>query len=122
MNNISPDEPRYTRKRATQLANISVQFLEICETERLIEVHLRAADQPCYSINDIRQLSLIRRLHDDLELDLPALEVVLHLRRQLLDLQEQMDELERQANEREERLIRELIKLRSRFADEADWD
>jgi DNA-binding transcriptional MerR regulator len=122
MNNISPDEPRYNRIRATQLANISVQFLEMCETERLIEVRFRPADQPCYSINDIRQLSLIGRLHNDLELDFPALEIVLHLRRQLMDLQEQVDELERQSSEREERLMRELIKLRSRFADEADWD
>lgn len=122
MNNISPDEPRYTRKRATQLANISVQFLEMCETERFIEVRFTSADQPCYSINDIRQLSLIRRLHEDLEIDFPALEVVLNLRRQLLDLQEQIDDLERQAIQREEQLRRELLNLRRRFADEADWD
>jgi len=122
MNNISPDEPRYTRKRVTQLANISVQFLEMCETERFIEVRFTSADQPCYSINDIRQLSLIRRLHEDLEIDFPALEVVLNLRRQLLDLQEQIDDLERQAIQREEQLRRELLNLRRRFADEADWD
>ena len=122
MNNISPDEQRYTRKRATQLANISFQFLEMCETERLIEIRFTSTDQPCYSINDIRKLSLIRRLHEDLELDFPALEVVLNLRKQLLDLREQMEEIERQASEREEWLIRELINLRSRYADEADWD
>jgi hypothetical protein len=46
---------------------------------------------------------------------------VLNLRRQLLDLQVQVDEIERQMVKREERLTREVVKLRRHMADEAEW-
>jgi len=121
MSDFPLDEPRYTRILAAQLASISLELLERCETERLIEVRIIQGDQPGYSARDIRQLSLIRRLHEDLELDFPALEVVLNLRRQLLGLQEQLEELERQMTEREERHMREVVKLRRHMADEAEW-
>jgi DNA-binding transcriptional MerR regulator len=121
MTDFPRDEPRYTRILAAQLASISLELLERCETERLIEVRIIQGGQPGYSARDIRQLALIRRLHEDLELDFPALEVVLNLRRQLLDLQVQVDEIERQMTEREERLTREVVKLRRHMADEAEW-
>jgi DNA-binding transcriptional MerR regulator len=121
MTDFPLDEPRYTRILAAQLASISLELLERCETERLIEVRITQGGQPGYSAHDIRQLALIRRLHEDLELDFPALEVVLNMRRQLLDLQGQVDEIERQVIEREERLTREVVNLRRRLADEAEW-
>jgi hypothetical protein len=121
MNDFPLDEPRYTRILAARLANISLEFLEKCETERLIDVRIISSDQLGYSARDIRHLILIRRLHEDLEIDFPALEVVLNMRRQLLDLQTQMDAFERQAAEREERLKREMVNLRRRLADEAEW-
>jgi DNA-binding transcriptional MerR regulator len=121
MTDFPLDEPRYTRILAAQLASISLEFLERCETESLIEVRIVQGDQPGYSVHDIRQLALVRRLHQDLELDFPALEVVLNMRNQLLGLQEQLEELERQMTEREERHMREVVNLRRGLADEAEW-
>jgi DNA-binding transcriptional MerR regulator len=121
MNDLPLDEPRYTRTLAAQLADISLEFLERCETESLVEVHIVSSDQPGYSVRDIRRLTLIRNLHEDLELDFPALEVVLNMRRQLLGLQQQLEAMEHQAIEREERLRRELINLRRRLSDDAEW-
>jgi len=121
MSDFPLDEPRYTRILAAQLASISLELLERCETERLIEVRIIQGDQPGYSVHDIRQLALVRRLHQDLELDFPALEVVLNMRNQLLGLQEQLEELERQMTEREERHMREVVNLRRGLADEAEW-
>ena len=121
MNDFPQDEPRYTRILAAQLANITLEFLERCEVERLIDVRIISGDQPGYSAQDVRHLILIRSLYEDLEIDFPALEVVLNMRRQLLDLQAQLEAFERQTTEREQRLRRELVNLRRRFADEADW-
>lgn len=121
MNDFPQDEPRYTRIIAAQLANITLEFLERCEVEHLIDVRIMSGDQPGYSAQDVRHLIRIRRLHEDLEIDFPALEVVLNMRRQLLDLQAQLEAFERQATEREQRLRSELVNLRRRFADEADW-
>ncbi len=112
---------RYTRTMAVQLADISLEFLERCEAERLIEVRSERIDKPSYSVQDIRQLLLIRRLHEVLEIELQDLEVVLHLRRQLLDLQNQMQEMERQWSAREEQLLNEMLDLRRRIAEDAHW-
>jgi len=122
MTDFPLDEPRYTRILATQLASISMVLLERCEAEHLIEVRVIQDGQPGYSVRDIRQLALIRRLHEDLEIDFPTLEVVLNMRSQLLALQEQVEDIERQVIEREERYTREVVNLRRRLADEAEWE
>lgn len=121
MNDFPADVPRYTRIVAAQLADISMVFLERCETERLIQVRVIRGGKPGYSARDIRELARIGRLHADLELDFPALEVVLNMRQQLLDLREQMERLEREMVLREERLTRELVDLRRRLAAESGW-
>jgi len=107
---------------AVQLADISLEFLERCETEHLIEVRTVRIDEPSYSAQDIRQLSLIGRLHEVLGIDMQDLEVVLHLRNQLLDLQDQMQEMERQWTAREEQLLNEMVDLRRRLSEEVDWE
>jgi MerR family transcriptional regulator/heat shock protein HspR len=122
MQDNSKEQLRYTRTMAVQLADISLEFLERCEAERLIEVRSERVDDPSFSVKDIRQLLLIRRLHDVLGIDIQDLEIVLHLRSQLLDLQKQMQEMEHQWIAREEELLNEMLELRRRFAEDADWE
>lgn len=122
MQNSSPDQLRYTRTVAVQLAEISLEFLERCEAERLIEVRTAQTSEPSYSAQDIRRLALIRRLHEVLAIDMQDLEVVLHLRSQLVGLQIQMQEMERQWITREEQLLNEMLDLRRRLAEDADWE
>ena len=112
---------RYTRKMAVQLANISMEFLKICEAERLIEIRSVKVDEQSYSAQEIRRLALLGRLHDVLGIDMQDLEVVLHLRSQLMDLQDQMQELERQWVAREEQLLNEMLELRRRLSEDAHW-
>ncbi len=121
MNDLPLDEPRYTRVVAAQLAEVSIDFLERCETEELVLVRIIRDDTPCYSARDIRNLALLRRLHEDLELDFPALEVVLNMRSQVLELRDQLQKLEQELAEREEKLVRELTELRRRLAAEQGW-
>jgi hypothetical protein len=120
MDEFSVEEPRYTRIVAAQLAEISLEFLERCETERLVRVRVIRGGVPGYSARDIRDLARIGRLREQLELDFPALEVVLHMRRQVLGLREQMERLEQEMVQREERLLRELLALRRLVAEETD--
>jgi hypothetical protein len=120
MDEFSVEEPRYTRIVAAQLAEISLEFLERCETERLVRVRVIRGGVPGYSARDIRDLARIGRLREQLELDFPALEVVLHMRRQVLDLREQMERVEKEMVQREERLLRELLALRRLVAEETD--
>jgi DNA-binding transcriptional MerR regulator len=115
------DEPIYTRSVAAELARISEEFLRACEQERLIRARVMTGGGQGYSAADIRRLARIRRLREDLELDLPAVEVVLHMRRRVLDLLQEMDEMERYMRRREQALLAEIQQLRRHLAQEADW-
>ena len=115
------DQPVYTRLVAAQLAQVSLDFLCLCEEEGLIQVQGMAGGGQGYSVAGIRHLVLIQRLHEDVGLDLPAVEVTLNLRRQVLDLMAQIEELERRMAQREQELLDEIGELRRRLAVEADW-
>lgn len=121
MSNKSQDELRFTRTVAVQLANISLELLERCETERLIEVHTIQEDELVYSVSDVRQLARISRLHEVLGIAVEDMDVVLHLRNQLIELHEQLQEIEQQSIAREEMLMSELIEIRKLLAEEVDW-
>ncbi len=121
MNNSGSDEPRYTRIVAAQLAEISVEFLERCESEQLIQVRLYRDESPRYSASDIRRLARMARLHEDLGLDFAGLEVVLNMREQIIELRDQLEQIEREMARREEQLLREIVTLRRQIASESGW-
>jgi DNA-binding transcriptional MerR regulator len=112
------DEPIYMRTLAAQLAHVSLDFLQACEQEGLIEVQLMTGGGFGLDANNIRRLVIIRRLCRDLELDLETVELVLHLRRQVLELQMQVEQLERRARQRKQKLHREIHRLRRLLAQE----
>lgn len=122
MNNSGTDEPRYTRIGAAQLAGISIEFLERCESEQLVFTRVIRGGASGYSAGDIRRLARIARLHEDLGLDFASLEVVLNMREQILELREQLEKMERERMQREEQLLRELSILRRQLAAEGRWD
>jgi len=118
---VRDDEPFYTRSVAAQVARISLDFLRLCEEENLLQAKIMAGGGQGYSPADIRHMARIRRLREDLELDLPAVEVALHLRRQVVELLAQIDEMERQMSKREQVLLNEIQQLRRRLATEGEW-
>ena len=64
----------------------------------------------------------MRRLRRTLGLDLPAVEVVLHLRRQVIEMQSILAQLEAEMEEREQEWLREVLELRRQVAQEVDWE
>ncbi|MFN2137748.1 MAG: chaperone modulator CbpM [Candidatus Promineifilaceae bacterium] len=121
MNENSLDEPRYTRVVTAQLAEISIEFLDRCEQEQLVRTRVMRGGSAGYSAADIRRIARIGRLHNDLELDFAALEVVLNMREQILELRDQLEQLERERLRREAELLRELSQLRRRLAADSAW-
>ena len=114
-------EPIYTRPVAAQLAQVSIEFLFFCEAENLLQPQVMTGGGQGYSVADIRHLARVRRLHEDLELDLPAVEVTLSLRQRVLDLLAELDEEERRHARREQELMDEIRQLRRRLAETAEW-
>ncbi|MCD6289140.1 MAG: MerR family transcriptional regulator [Anaerolineae bacterium] len=115
------DEPNYTAETAARLAGISQAFLRRCVREGLVQPKVMPGGGLGFSTRDVRHLARIRRLRDDLGLDLAAVEVVLHLRRQVVDLLIELSEQEHQALIRERQLLMEIQELRRQLAEDALW-
>ena len=116
------EKPLYTLKVAASLVHISEEILYQCEQENLIQPQIMKGGGRGLSRRDIRLLVRIRRLREDLELDLPAIEIVLRLRQRVIDLMGQLDEMEMMMAKREEDLMAELRTLQRRMAEEFPWE
>lgn len=102
---------RYTGQRIelysavviARLARVPLSFVYACEKEGLVQGYELPHGGHGYLIKDVATLARIYRLHIQLQLDLHAIAVVLHLRDQVERLQHEMDAL-RQEMERRERI------------------
>jgi DNA-binding transcriptional MerR regulator len=109
----------YTPRTAARLAGVSISFWRTCEQEGLVRAHRMSGGGKGYNPEDIEQMAVIRRLHEDLELDMPSLEVILHMRRRIIKLLDEMEELERLAQQREQKLLAQMRELRRELAKDA---
>ena len=109
------DEQRlYIAARAAYLARVSLDFWLACMREGLIEERTTPQGRG-FNWTDIRRVEVVRRLHEDLELQLAAIEIVLHLREKVEDRAARVRELEQEIQRREteiDRLKKMLTHLR----------
>lgn len=116
------DEERiFTRSAAVQLARITREFLAECEREALVEPRPMMAGGEGYTWRDIEEIARIHRLRQDLGLDFGAVEVVLYMRRRILEILDEVALLEEQMVRREEKLQREIQRLRQQVTHDADF-
>jgi DNA-binding transcriptional MerR regulator len=71
------DAPQFNREVAAQLAGLSPAKVRYYERLGLVSPKVMPGGGRGYSWRDVRRLARIRRLQEDLGLDLPAIEVVL---------------------------------------------
>lgn len=115
------DQPYYPRLTAAEAARISLELMRRAEEAFLVQAKPAFGGIQGYSLTDIDELARIRRLREDLGLDMRAVEIILRMRQRTLDLLLQMDEMEQQMRRREQQLQHELQQLRRRLAEEADY-
>ncbi|MEJ2562333.1 MAG: chaperone modulator CbpM [Anaerolineales bacterium] len=116
-----PDEKSlYSQETAARMAHVSIEFLVQCEREELVEPRRKSSHEMGFNRSDVSRLARIRRLHDDLDLEFPAIDIVLRMRRQMLDLLNQLDDMELAMAEREEELFAEIQALRQRVAEDVE--
>lgn len=84
-------ERYYTIKIAAQLCGMHEQSLRLYERRGLIAPRRSAGNIRRFSDDDIDQIRFIKRLVDDLGVNLAGVEVILHLRQQLLDAQRELE-------------------------------
>ncbi len=116
-----PDEKSiYSQETAARMARVSIEFLVQCQREELIEPRRKSGNEIGFNRSDVSRLARIRRLHEDLELEFPAIGIVLRMRQQVLDLLNQLDDMELATAEREEELFAEIRTLRQRIAEDIE--
>lgn len=86
----------YTIHVAAQLAGLHEQSLRTYERRGLVQPQRSKGNIRLYSDADIEQIRFIRRLVDDLGVNLAGVEVIIQLRHQLIDAQSRLDQLRRE--------------------------
>ncbi len=90
------DQPVYTIRIAAQLVGVHQQTLRTYEREGLLIPARTAGRQRLYSQNDIERLLMIRRLIDELGVNLAGADIILRLRQQIDELQRENRQLKRE--------------------------
>lgn len=81
------EERRYTIRVAAQLAGMHEQSLRMYERRGLIHPQRSKGNIRLFSDEDIEQIRFIRRLIDDLGVNLAGVEVIIQMRSQLIQAQ-----------------------------------
>lgn len=85
----------YTIKSAAALCGMHEQSLRLYERRGLIRPQRTPGNIRRYTESDIEQIRFIKRLIDDLGVNLAGVEVIIHLRQQLIEAQRELEELRR---------------------------
>ncbi len=104
---------RFTISVAAELVNVHQQTLRHYERLGLIEPHRGKGEIRYYSLEDIERIQQIRRLVEELGVNLAGVEVILNMRDQMRKLQQEANEaIERLRSEHavEVRRLKEIIR------------
>jgi MerR family transcriptional regulator/heat shock protein HspR len=89
---IDQDKPLYVISVAAELVDMHPQTLRLYERKGLIEPSRSAGKTRLYSQRNIEQLREIRRLTQELGVNLAGVEEIIRLRQRLDSMQERMEE------------------------------
>lgn len=96
----------YAPAQAAHMAMVTLDFLAAVEQEGLLIRKTSSRGVSGFTLEDVHRLVIIRRLHEDLRLDLPSIDVILHLRDKVEELAGRRRHLEREMEEMERRMER----------------
>ena len=113
-------EKIYSLTSTAQIARVTIEFVCECERENLIQATI-VHSQKGYGYESVRRLIRIRHLHQDLGLDLNAVDCILRMRQQIVTLQQQLNDTEARMLQREKELLNEIQNLQKRLAQESPW-
>jgi hypothetical protein len=107
----NPTATHFEYSLVAQLVRVSKEFILQCEREELIKGRVMLHGVKGLCCEDISKLKLIRYLHEDMGLDLGAVDFVLRYRERLKMMQHQIDEMERQLRQKDQEHQAEVVDL-----------
>jgi len=92
---VNMEKQYYTIKFAAELCGMHEQSLRMYERRGLIAPQRSPGNIRRFSDEDVEQIRFIKRLVDDLGVNLAGVEVILHMRQQLIEVQQELMALQR---------------------------
>jgi MerR family transcriptional regulator/heat shock protein HspR len=89
-------EPRYVISVAAKMLDIQVHTLRYYERVGIIEPRRSRGNIRLYSDSDIAMLQRVKRLVDDMGINLPGVEVILRMMQRLGELQGELEQTQRE--------------------------
>jgi MerR family transcriptional regulator, heat shock protein HspR len=91
---MSDGRPKYTIRIVAQMVGMHEQSLRMYERKGLIRPQRSDGNIRLFSDADVERVRAIKRLVDDLGVNLAGVEVILHMREQMTMLQHEMAQLQ----------------------------
>ena len=107
MANMDELKPKYTIKSVAQRVGLHEQSLRMYERKGLIQPQRSDGNIRLFSESDIERVRCIKRLVDDLGVNLAGAEVILHMRDQMNALRQEVEQLQRSLQHLMEQMERE---------------
>ncbi len=84
----------YYRRQVIEIFKVDEDFLDILEAEELIHpVQVESAQEKVFPPDEVERIRIINNLVNDLEVNLPGVEVILEMRENLIRMQRQFDQI-----------------------------
>lgn len=112
-----PPEVHFEFTTAAFLAGVSKEFIHQCEREELITCRFMILGKKGLCFADVQKLKLIRHLHEDMGLDLDAVDFLLRYRNRIKTMQRRLDEMKQYMRDKELKYEAEILTLRRRLAE-----
>ena len=115
-------EVHFEYRTTARLARVSEDFIHQCEREELVTSRIMLHGKKGLCFADVCKLKRIRHLHEDMGLNLEAVDFVLRYRSRIKTMQRLLDEMEQRMRQKEQEHLTEILALRRRLAQTTDWD
>ena len=115
-------EVHFEHRTAARLARVAEQFIHQCEREELVTSRIMLHGKKSLCIADVCKLKQIRHLHEDMGLDLEAVDFVLRYRNRIKTIQRRLGEMEQRMRQKEQEHLNEILTLRRRLAQLSEGD
>ncbi len=99
------DQPVYTIRIAAKMVGVHQQTLRTYEREGLLTPARSAGRQRLYSDDDIARLRVIRRLIDELGVNLAGADIILRLRHRIGELENENQQLRNELQRRRDQQL-----------------
>ena len=115
-------EVHFEHRTVARLSRVSEEFIHQCERHELVSCRIMLHGRKGLCLADACKLKRIRHLHEDMGLDLEAVDFVLRYRNRIKTIQRRLGEMEQRMRQKEQEHLNEILVLRRRLAQIPDGD